>query len=66
MGVATKRAISYDFNLRQQGSQSSGRGTLRSASLPTNQHAADLRAYCVQDQGHSHPVLAYDGGEGEN
>jgi hypothetical protein len=64
--VTSKRAIGHDLDFGQQRGQRPSCGTLGGTSLSTNQYTADLRADCVQNQGHSHPVLTYDGSEGEN
>jgi hypothetical protein len=65
MRMTAKGAISYYFNLWQQGSQSPGRCALCGPALASNQHTTDLWANRIQNQGHFHSFLAYYGGEGE-
>jgi hypothetical protein len=66
LGVTSKRAISHDFDFGQQRSQRPSCGTFGGTSLSSDQYTADLRADCVQKQGHSHPALTYDGSKRES
>ena len=64
--LAAVRAACDYRNLGQQGSEGArSRGFCR-AFLTANQHAADSRIDGVQDQRQFHPLLADDGGEGED
>jgi len=66
VGVAVVQAIGDDVNLRQQRSQSAGRGGLGRAALAPNQHAANERVHRVEDQRPLHRLLVDDGREWED